>query len=223
MTDQPTLTLRTKMLGAMLREARLKANISLKEVATLIGSTSGAVSSYERGRKGISLPELELFAYHLDTPLEPFITGSTIHTEQKTEFDSTTMVSLRQRMVGAVLRKHRTEAKMSIRALADAAGLPSKRLSAYERGERPIPLPELERLVKILGQSLEDYIDREGPVGEWASNKQAIVNLLQLPPDLREFLSTPENQSYLRAAKHISELSVEKLRALAESLLDLTL
>ena len=133
------------------------------------------------------------------------------------------MVSLRQRMVGALLRKQRTEAEMSIRALADAAGLPSKRLSAYERGDRPIPLPELERLLVILGQSLEEYFDREGPVGEWASNKQAYVNLLQLPSDLREFLSTPENQSYLRVAKHISELSVEKLRALAESLLDLTL
>ena len=223
MTDQPTLTLRTKMLGAMLREARLKANMSLKGVATKIGSTSGAVSSYEHGRKGISLPELELFAYHLDIPLEYFITGSTIYTEQKTEFDPTTMVSLRQRMVGALLRKHRTEAEMSIRALADAVGLPSKRLSLYERGDRPIPLPELERLVKVLGQPLDDYLDREGPVGEWASNTQAFANLLQLPSDLREFLSTPENQSYLRAAKHISELSVEKLRTLAESLLDLTL
>jgi transcriptional regulator with XRE-family HTH domain len=223
MTDQPTLTLRTKMLGAMLREARLKANMSLKEVAAKIGSTSGAVSSYEHGRKGISLPELELFAYHLNIPLEHFITGSTIRTKQKTDFDPTTMVSLRQRMVGALLRKQRTEAEMSIRALADNAGLPSKRLSSYERGDRPIPLPELERLVKILGQSLDDYIDREGPVGEWASNMQAFANLLQLPSDLREFLSTPENQSYLRAAKHISELSVEKLRALAESLLDLTL
>jgi transcriptional regulator with XRE-family HTH domain len=223
MKDQPTLTLRTKMLGAMLREARLKANMSLKEVAAKIGSTSGAVSSYEHGRKGISLPELELFAYHLNIPLEHFITGSTIRTKQKTDFDPTTMVSLRQRMVGALLRKQRTEAEMSIRALADNAGLPSKRLSSYERGDRPIPLPELERLVKILGQSLDDYIDREGPVGEWASNMQAFANLLQLPSDLREFLSTPENQSYLRAAKHISELSVEKLRALAESLLDLTL
>jgi transcriptional regulator with XRE-family HTH domain len=211
------------MLGAMLREARLNANMSLKEVAAKIGSTSGAVSSYEHGRKGISLPELELFAYHLDIPLEHFITGSTIRTEQKTDFDPTTMVSLRQRMVGALLRKHRTEAEMSIRALAETAGLPSKRLSSYERGDRRIPLPELERLVSILGQSLDDYIDREGPVGEWASNMQAFANLLQLPSDLREFLSTPENQSYLRAAKHISELSVEKLRALAESLLDLTL
>jgi transcriptional regulator with XRE-family HTH domain len=223
MTDKPALTLRTKMLGAMLREARLKANKSLKEVASLIGTTSGAVSNFEHGRKGISLPELELFAYHLDIPLEHFTTGSTIGTFQKTEFDPTTMVSLRQRMVGALLRKHRTEAEMSIRALADAAGFPSKRLSAYERGERPIPLPELERLLTVLGQSLEDYIDREGPIGEWVSNNHAFANLLQLPSELREFLSTPENQSYLRAAKHLSELSVEKLRALAESLLDLTL
>ena len=223
MTDQPTLTLRTKMLGAMLREARLKANMSLKEVASLIGATSGAVSSYEHGRKGISLPELELFAYHLDIPLKHFISGTTLRSEQKTEFDPNTMVSLRRRMVGALLRKHRTETEMSIRALAEAAGLPSKRLSAYERGERPIPLPELERLVKVMGHSLDDYIDREGPVGEWATNKQAFANLLQLPSDLRNFLSTPENQMYLRVAKHISELSVEKLRSLAESLLDLSL
>lgn len=223
MTDQPTLTLRTKMLGAMLREARLKAKKSLKEVASLIGATSGAVSSYEHGRKGISLPELELFAYHLDIPLEHFTSGSTVPSIQKTKFDPTTMVSLRQRMVGALLRKHRTEAKMSIRALAEAVGLPPKRVSAYERGERSIPLPELERLVEVLGQSLEGYIDQEGPVGEWVANNQAFTNLLKLPPELREFLSTPENQSYLRAAKHISELSVEKLRTLAESLLDLTL
>jgi transcriptional regulator with XRE-family HTH domain len=211
------------MLGAMLREARLKASKSLKDIANLIGSTSGAVSSYERGQKGISLPELELFAFHLDIPLGYFISGTSLQTEPKTDFDPTTMVSLRQRMVGALLRKHRTEAEMSIRALAEAVGLPPKRVSAYERGERPIPLPELEMFVEVLGQSLEDYLDQEGPVGEWATNKKAFLNILKLPPELREFLSSPENQSYLRAAKHISELSVEKLRALAESLLDLTL
>lgn len=60
-------------------------------------------------------------------------------------------------------------------------------------------------------------------MGEWVTSKQSLKLLLELPADLREFLSKPENQSYLRMAKNLSELSVEKLRALAEGLLDLTL
>ena len=223
MTDRHTLTLRAKMLGAMLREARLAANKSLKETAALIGSTSSTLSSYERGRKAISLPELELFAYHLDIPLPYFLSGSTEAKKLKAVFDPTTMVSLRQRMVGALLRKHRTEAGLSIRSLAETTGLSPRRVSVFERGERPIPLPELEALVFALGQSIEEYIDYEGPVGEWVTSKRSLKLLLELPADLREFLSKPENQTYLRMAKNLSELSVEKLRALAEGLLDLTL
>ncbi|TET84970.1 MAG: XRE family transcriptional regulator [Anaerolineales bacterium] len=223
MSDRQTLVLRSKMLGAMLREARLTANKSLKESAALIGSTSSTLSSYERGRKAISLPELELFAYHLDIPLPYFLSGSTVGKKQKADFDPTTMVSLRQRIVGALLRKHRTEAGMSIRALAETVGLSPRRVSAFERGERPIPLPELEVLVSALGQSIEEYIDHEGPVGKWVNNRQSFELLLELPAELREFLSKPGNQSYLRMAKNLSELSIEKLRALAEGLLDLTL
>jgi transcriptional regulator with XRE-family HTH domain len=222
MTESQTITLRAKMIGAMLRNARRAAKKSLKQVAAMIGTTSSTLSSFEHGRKGISLPELELFAYHFDIPLSVFLTGTTPTSKKKPEFDPTTMVSLRQRMLGARLRKQRTEAELSMRALAGRTGLSAKRLSAYERGDRPIPVPELESLLKALDQSMDDYVDREGPVGEWSINKRAFERLLQLSPDLREFISNPDNQPYLQLAQKISDLSVDKLRELAEGLLDLT-
>jgi transcriptional regulator with XRE-family HTH domain len=223
MADQTARLLRTKMLGAILRKARLRARLSLKDMAAIIGTTSSTLSSYERGRKAISLPELEIFAYHLDIPIPTLISTTPHEREKDIGFDPSAVVSLRQRMIGAMLRKQRTELGMSIRALAEAAGLPTRRVSSYERGERAIPLPELEALAEIMGQSVEDYIDTEGQVGQWATSKQAFELFSQLPADLREFLSKPGNQPYLKMAKRLSEISVEKLRSLAETLLDLTL
>jgi hypothetical protein len=78
-------------------------------------------------------------------------------------------------------------------------------------------------LLTAVGHSIDIYIDHEGPIGEWINNEQAFERLLELPIDLREFLIKPGNQAYLRMAKQLSELSVEKLRSLAEGLLDLTL
>jgi transcriptional regulator with XRE-family HTH domain len=205
----------------MLRNTRQNAKRSLKQVAAMIGTTSSTLSSFEHGRKAISLPELELFAYHFDIPLSAFLTGSTPISEKKPEFDPTTMVSLRQRMIGARLRKHRKEAELSQRALAEKTGVSAKRLSAYERGNRPIPVPELEILLKALDQSMDEYVDHEGPVGEWSTNKQAFERLLLLPRDLREFISDPDNQPYMQLAQKISQLSIERLRELAHGLLDL--
>ena len=52
--------------------------------------------------------------------------------------------------------------------------------------------------------------------------KAAFENFMHLPPELREFLGKPGNEAYLKLAKQLSEISVERLRALAEALTDLT-
>jgi transcriptional regulator with XRE-family HTH domain len=223
MTDSQALTLRAKMLGAMLRKARTAAHLSLSEAAERIGTTKGILSSYEHGRRVISLPELELLAYQLDIPLEHFTATAIPDVVDEAEFDPEAVVSLRQRMIGAMIRKRRMEAGVSLKALGESVGLSSRRLSSYERGDKPIPLTELEVIVEILGQSVDDYIDTEGPVGEWVITKQAFQQFMHFPPEFREFLSKPGNQAYLQLAKQMSEISVEKLRLLAETLLDLTL
>lgn len=223
MKDTQALTLRAKMIGAMIRQARSNARMSLNETAELIGITRGILSSYEHGRRVISLPELELLAYQLDIPIEQF-TADTIPAEQdETDFDPEVVISLRQRIIGAMLRQQRTEVGMSLKALSETVGVSSRRLGQYERGDKPIPLTELELILDALGQTVDEYIDDEGPVGDWVAAKKGHEQFMTLPPDIREFLSAPGNQTYLQLAKRLSEISVEKLRQLAETLLDLTL
>lgn len=222
MTEEQALALRAKMLGATLRMARLSTGRSLREVAAFLGISASTLTSYETGRKSVSLPELELLAFHLDVPLRRFWAQASGAAEAPT-VNPAVLLPLRHRMIAALLRSHRLEAGLSIKQLAAAAHLRPGRLSAYEQGERPVPLPHLEALTTALNRPIEEYIDRQGPVGEWDSSLRALESLQQLPPDLREFFTDPANRTYLRLAKQLSELSVDKLRLVAQGLLDITL
>jgi hypothetical protein len=48
-------------------------------------------------------------------------------------------------------------------------------------------------------------------------------NFAELSPELQDFLSKPINRPYLELAQRLSEMDVEKLRAVAEGLLEITL
>jgi hypothetical protein len=111
---------------------------------------------------------------------------------------------------------------LSLRQLAAQTGLSVQRLSAYEFGERSVPLPDLELLAKTLGQPLERFVETDGAIGEWHLNRKTIEQVLALPEDLRRFVSDPSNRSYLRLARELSEMSVEKLQRVAQGLLEIT-
>jgi transcriptional regulator with XRE-family HTH domain len=221
MTDAQTRLLRAKMLGALMREVRLENGKSLTEVAEVLGISTSTLSSYEHGRKSISLPELELLAYHLDSPLGRFLNPSPEDLEEGRRFDPQIMVTLRQRMIGAQLRQARSEKDLTLKAVAQAVDMPVSRISAYERGERPVPIPDLEGLLKVLDCSMEDFIDKEGPVGEWLGDKVAFERFLALPEDLRSFFQKPQHIPYLRMAQRLSELDLGDLRAVSQALTDL--
>jgi len=219
--DPQSRALRMKMLGAMLREARLTSGKSLKEAARVAGIRPATLASYEAGRKAASLPELELLAFRLRLPLERFWSTNAAASDVTPDFDPATVLSLRHHMLGAQLRSQRRAADLSIRQLSEKVSIPGSRLSAYERGERPIPLPDLLSLAQAFGRSIEQYLDQAGPLGMWESTQKALAALSELPEDLRRFVADPANRAYLQLAKRLSELSAERLRGLAEELREL--
>ncbi len=220
MDGDARLQLKTKMVGAEIRAAREDSGKSIKAAADLIGVSSNTMSSYEHGRKGISLPELELLAFWLDISVQNLLDGLPSAPERTVHFDPKVVVSFRQKMIGALLRKHRIAAELTIGELAEKVGFPSSRISAYERGARPIPIPYLEVLVDALGRSMDEYIDTEGqgPIAGWYRDQRAYETFRSLPPDFRDFLAEPENSGFVRAAMKLREISPDKIQNLAQSL-----
>lgn len=225
MDKKTQITIRSKKLGVLIRDARLAARRKIKECADAIGVKSGVFRAYEEGRKSPSLPELETLVYYLDLPIDHFWSreiksNSPLPIET---LDLSKLLAVRQRKIGALLRQERTNASISIRNLAQETGVSGARIKAYELGERPIPLPELEVLVTALGGRIEIFFDRSGPIGQWMMNEEAIQNFLDLPEELRQFVSMPVNRPYLELAVKLSAMSRDKLRSVAEDLLDITL
>ncbi len=219
---QAAQALRAKILGVLMKEARLAARKTGKECAEAMGCLPAVYTAYEQGQKSPSLPELELLAYFLDVPPAHFWGDHSLAEAKAAAPPPAAVTRLRDRIIGAQLRKARTSTKAKLKAVGEAAGLSSSRLAAYELGEKPIPLPELEALAVHLGLSLDDLLEMHGQVGDWQSTNQAAERLRQLSPDLREFISQPANEGYLRLAQHISQMPTDKLRSLAESLLEIT-
>jgi transcriptional regulator with XRE-family HTH domain len=218
------ITIRTKKLGLLIRDARLTARRNVPECAEAIGIKKGLFRAYEEGRRAPSLPELEALVFYLDLSIDHFW-GKEVKSESASphaNLDLPKLLAVRQRKIGALLRQERMNASISIRNLAHDTGISGARIKAYELGERSIPLPELEILVKTLGGRVESFFDRSGPIGQWMRSEEAIQYFLEMPVELREFVALPVNRPYIELAMKLSSMSRDKLRSVAEDLLDIT-
>lgn len=219
------ITIRAKKLGLLIRDARTAERRTVKECADAIGIKAGMFRAYEEGTRSPSLPEIETLVYYLKIPISQFW-GKDVRSEAPSPVESLDMpqlIALRQRMIGALIRQERTNVNMSLRHIAQETGISQARLKTYELGEKAIPLPELEVLLNIMGSRIENFFDQSGPVGQWMTSQQAMQKFLDLPEEFQDFVCQPVNRPYLELAMKLSSMSKEKLRSVAEGLLDITL
>lgn len=224
MDTRSQITIRTKKLGVLLRDARLASRKTVQECAEAVGVTKGVFKSYEEGRRSPSLPELEVLVYYLKLPINHFWGNEAISDDEPSTapLDLPRLLAVRQRMIGALLRQEREKVNKSVRELSQETGISSSRLKAFELGERSIPVPDLEVLLEALDSRVDELFDQNGPVGQWMSEQKAIRDFLKLPSDLRAFASQPVNIPYLELARKLSSMSTDRLRSVAEGLLDIT-
>jgi transcriptional regulator with XRE-family HTH domain len=224
-TNPTAKTLRAKKLGVLIRDARTFACRSLSECAETLGLPQAAYEAYEMGEQSPSLPELELLSYYFGVPLEHFYGNQLLERNHrfKENVDLEVLIGLRQRMVGTLIRKARKEANLSLESLSETTGVAPAVLEAYELGERPVPVPELDAIAFALGSTVKDFQDKRGPVGLWFAQEDALKAFQNLSPEMQDFVSKQVNRPYLELALRLSQLSVEKLRSVGEVLLEITL
>lgn len=217
-------TLKRKILGVKIRHARTRAGLTLKEVGQALNLSAETISDIEYGQRDVSLPQLEIMALVFNVPMVYFWSEDVV-AEPNLDFPTVPAMVLRQRIIGVLLRKARTEAGQTQEELAGLLNVPASRIASYEFGRTDIPLPQLEKLAEALKVQMTYFLDQgikpNGSNGQ-VTSLDDIVNYTQLPPDVKEFLSNPANLLYIKIAMKLSELSADTLRALAEGLLEVT-
>ena len=217
------LTLRGKIVGVLIQGARLKSGRTKQECAEALGVSHSLIAAYEEGRKGISLPELELLAYFLGVPVMSFWGDGEAVIEPKVTPHPEKLLSLRQRIIAVLLHEARTKSDRSLQDVATFLGCSARLVSKYERGERPVPFVHLELISEHLGVPMSYFLDEGvGTVGESELNDRLFEQFLDLPEDVRAFVVQPVNVTYLRVAMRLAEMSASQLRGIAEGILEIT-
>ncbi|MFM8321470.1 MAG: helix-turn-helix domain-containing protein [Chloroflexota bacterium] len=224
---EPTTTAyqeRAQHIGASIQNARQAAGKSAEDCAAVLGLATPDYAAIESGRRCASLPELETLAYYFETPVESLLEpgGRPAAPEEKNLKGTAALLRLRNRMIGALLRQARLDADYTLEALAERSGIEPARLEAYELGAQAVPMAELENLSGLLHRSIREFQDQHGPVGVWTARQRAIKDFQELPLELQVFVSKPVNRPYLELAIRLNDMSVDKLRAVAEGLLEIT-
>ena len=217
------VSIRARKLGLLLFDARNACRRSVQDCAQAMTIAPEQYQTYENGEKSPSLPELEALAFYLNVPVEHFWGSKTLSdTVAGGQRQTERLVRLRHRIVGTYLRMGRSKTNLTFQQLSEKTGIPEEQLRSYENGEQPVPVAELEILAGALDMRIEEFFDQSGPIGKWRMDQLALGKFLELPADVQEFVCKPINRPYLTLAMRLSDLSVEKLRGIAEGLLEIT-
>jgi len=224
-TMSEALDLRRKIIGVLLQGARLRAGRTKKECAEAIGVSAATLSRFEDGRKDVTLPQLELLAYLLNVPVSGFFRDREQEklVQEEPELPADQIVALRNRIIGVLLRQARTEAGMSQKELAGVLHVSPRRITQYEYGQRPMPVAELIEAAETLRVPMSYFLDEGvGRLGEREQAQSQFERFVELPDDVRAFVSRYTNLPYLRVAIRISDMDADRIRKIAEGLLDIT-
>ncbi|HSH01773.1 MAG TPA: helix-turn-helix transcriptional regulator [Anaerolineae bacterium] len=212
---------RAKLLGELIQQARTRLRLTVADCTEALGVTDETFHKIENGDYLLSLPQIEVLAMILHVPMAYF--WGSYQVEDETDRNYEQFLVLRNRMIGAFIRQARIEQQVDLSAAARELGMSEEELELLEKGRRDIPFFELERIAKALGVSIDYFTDYErGPMALHENNQRAKINFEDLPPDIQNFVTNPLNINYLETAKRLSEMNVDRLRNIAEGILDIT-
>jgi len=216
--------LRGKMLGVLIRDARVSASRTIEDCARLLQIDSKVIAAWEYGDDVPSLPQLELLAYYLDIPVSHFWSQKTRQANESSKISAQDdYIALRNRMIGVLLQSARKSEDMSLEDLSEATKISIAELSQYEIGEAVIPMHQLTTLASAVNRNMDYFLETSGFVGELLQMRAEWQKFMDLDEDVRKFASNQTNLGFLKIAMMFSHMPTAELRQVAEGMLEITM
>jgi transcriptional regulator with XRE-family HTH domain len=217
--------LRARILGVLIRDARLSYGSSVAEIAEKLRVPPQTVESWEMGNGSPSLPQLEMLAYSLEIPISHFWSAKTYAAEDSGSAPVATEEynQLRDRVIGVRIAVARQESSITPETLAKEAGLTADQLAAFEQGRASVPFPELTSLAAALRHPVSYFLEGTGHVGRWLALQEEYARFSDLPDEMRAFVAQLVNQPFIEIAMKLAKMPLQDLRQVGEKILDITL
>ena len=214
--ESGTIVMQRKIIGVLIRAARERAHHTVTQVGQRLGITPARVRQYENGTRDISLPELEILAYYLQTPYSFFFDKRAPVEEEIPQPPTEAEMRTRRALIGAKLKQARLAAGKSKEECAEAIRHTPAMIGRYERGLTDIPLSELDALARFLRVDLYYFVEKKQSD---AIGMLDLDKLARMPKEVRAFVTDPANLTFIRMAMKFADLPTERLKELGEILL----
>jgi transcriptional regulator with XRE-family HTH domain len=211
-------------LAKNLTIAREVCGKTVKECGLLLDIPTSRLKNYEAGKYVPSLPEIEALSFLYRIPILAFFQQNAIenhlHTPGSVQIQR--LVEIRQLIIGTRIHLAREKAKISMKQLSKTTSIPTSRIKRYEEGTKPIALDDLQKIIDALNLNLDDFFDRESPLGNWQNTQSKNIAFEHLPEEIKDFIADPNNLHYLKVAHNLSKIGMDTFINLSDSLAELT-
>lgn len=216
---------RAQRIGRTLAIQREINHKPVEETAKYLGISPDDWMRFETGDSSPSLPQLESLSYFFHVPLDIMLTDTAAGiTKEVDPSKVAALISLRDRIIAATIKRTRMEQNRSQNDLALSLETDEATITELESGKISIPLPDLEVICSELGISMKTLSSVQDMNSQQEANTIPAKNeeSLSLPQDLYDFVANAANLPYIQLAKKLSEMDAGKLRGIAEGLLEIT-
>ncbi len=221
---EESFRIRARMVGVLIRDARINAGRTLEDCAQLLQTDSQQLEEWEWGESAPSLPELEILASYLGVPVSQFWNIHTLESEHRdTHRTQDEYLALRHHMIGALLRQAREQAGFSISDIAAKTNINPANIERYELGEIPLPMHELTMLANAVNKNLDYFLESSSTIGELLALREKWKHFAELPAEIQDFAANPLNIGFIEIAALLSTMPTDRLRRIGESVLNITL
>lgn len=218
-TDEETQRLLDRILGVNLRLAREAAGRSIQDCAGHLEMPPEAIAAWEIGDGHPSPPQLERLAAYLNVPVGDLWQAPGPRPNAEPETRHSELQVLRQRIRGGLLRAARQSKDMDLEQLSNAAAIDVELLSAYELGERAIPIEQLTVLARALERDLAYFEASETDHRPIAQFLAALPADLEIPDALQQLAGDQQTEGVVKLAVAFSRIPGDELRQIADALL----
>ena len=220
--EEEATRLRAKIVGVLIRQSRVAASRSIEDCARQLQVPPEQVSDWEYGDGVPSLPQLELLASYLNVPVNTFLQDNEIRAFENEVAENDQFVTLRQRLVGGLLRAARDLKGISIEQLSELTAIDGGLLQEYEYGQQVIPMNHLLTLANSLDQDLEYFLESGQDSDAETKDESASTAPFANSEDKRRFVVDQKTQGIIKLAVAFSQIPSEELHRIADALLSIS-
>ncbi len=208
--------LRGKILGVLIRQSRLAAEVTTEDCARYLSVKPQLIEAWELGERAPSLSQLEGLASCFKAPMsDESLSAAVLPQAEQDEY-----MRIRQRLAGALLQSARRDQEASIEDISARTGLDADLLQRYEYGESVMPVHHLTALAQAVQRDLSYFTDSAGVSLRRASpSARNAATAKDEDVDLAQFAADQRNRAFIRLAMAFRDIDREDLDRIASALL----